>query len=57
MLARVAMLMFEGSEMEEEKLSWKLEHVLEVLFGSLLHKKVTRNQIIIEEFSDSDDDY
>ena len=49
--------MFEGSEMEDEKLSWKLEHVLDVLFGTLLNKKVTRNRIIVEEFSDSDDDY
>ena len=49
--------MFEGSEMEDEKLSWKLEHVLDILFGTLLHKKVTRNRIIVEEFSDSDDDY
>ena len=57
MLARVAMLMFDGSEMEVESLSWKLEHVLDVLFGSLMHQNVTRNKIIVEEFSDSDDDY
>jgi len=27
-LARIAMLMFEGSEMEDNTLKWKLEHVL-----------------------------
>ena len=57
MLARVALLMFDGSEMEVESLSWKLEHVLDVLFSSLMHQHVTRNKIIVEEFSDSDDDY
>lgn len=56
-LARTADLMFEGSEMEEEPLKWKLEHVLQELFGSVLNTQFTRNRIVIEEFSDSDDDY
>ena len=49
--------LFEGSEMEEEPLKWKLEHVLQELMDNIMHQKITRNRIIIEEFSDSDDDY
>lgn len=57
-LARVSVSMFQDSEMEEESLKWKLEHVLEELFSSMNgNHQIIKNQIIIEEFSDSDDDY
>ena len=57
-LARVSVCMFEDSEMEEESLQWKLEHILVELFSSMKgNHKIIKNQIIIEDFSDSDDDY
>ena len=31
-ISRVATIMFDGSEMEEEPLQWKLEHVIQELF-------------------------
>ena len=55
-LARVADLLFRGSEMEDEPLKYKLEHLLAELLR-LVHKKIQYNKVIIEEFSDSDDDY
>lgn len=56
MLARVADLLFKGSEMEDEPLKYKLEHLLSDLLR-LVNKKIKYNKLIIEEFSDSDDDY
>ena len=55
-LARISVFLFEGSEMESEDLKLKLEHLLNELFKTI-NKKVKFNRIIIEEFSDSDDDY
>ena len=55
-IGRTAHLLFEGSEMAELELKDKIEHVLTELLKSV-NKKVTKNRIIIEEFSDSDCDY
>ena len=57
MIARIATLFFEGSEMADMALAWKLEHVLSKIFKSALKQKLFRNKIVVEEFSDSDDDY
>jgi len=56
-IARVSTSLFKDTEMESESLKWKLEHVLKKIFGEILHESLTHNEIIIEEFSDSDDDY
>lgn len=55
-LARVAELYFEGSEMEELDLHIKLEYLLDEIF-TLIGAKRVRQTTIIEEFSESDDDY
>lgn len=56
-IARVSTSLFKDTEMESEPLKWKLEHVLKKILWEELHEKLTHNEIIIEEFSDSDDDY
>ena len=55
-IGRAAHLMFQRTEMADLPLSEKIEHILEGLF-SLVHTTVQKNEIVIEEFSDSDDDY
>ena len=56
MLSRLAMIFFRDSEMHEESLQWKLEYILQQILA-ILQMKVHFNKIIIEEFSDSDEDY
>ena len=56
LVGRVANILFRGTELEGKSLQWKLEHILQEIFRKL-HLEVLRNRIIIEEFSDSDDDY
>ncbi len=55
-LARIAELYFEGSEMEEIDLHLKLEYLLDELLVMVNAKRV-RQTTVIEEFSESDDDY
>ena len=55
-LARIAELYFEGSEMEELELEHKLEYLLDELLPIVEAKRV-KQEIIINEFSESDDDY
>jgi len=55
-LARVAELYFEGSEMEELELHTKLEHLLDEILP-LVNAKRVKQSTVIEEFSESDDDY
>ena len=55
-LARIAELYFEGSEMEELDLHEKLEHLLDELLPLVQAKRV-KQTTVIEEFSESDDDY
>ena len=56
LIGRMANILFRGTELEGKSLQWKLEHVLQELFQKM-HLEMLRNRIIIEEFSDSDDDY
>ena len=51
------MQLFKDSEMAEDTLLWKIEHVLSELFRTNFNAKVARNVVIVDEFSDSDDDY
>jgi len=55
-LVRVADLYFEDSEMKELELHEKFEYLLDEVLP-LVNAKRVRQEIIIEEFSDSDDDY
>ena len=55
-LARVAELYFEGSEMEELDLHIKLEHLLDEILPLVKTKRI-KQSTVIEEFSESDDDY
>ena len=55
-LARVAELYFEGSEMEELELHVKLEYLLDELLPLVGSKRI-KQSTVIEEFSESDDDY
>ena len=57
LISRVALDLFKESEMEEETLLWKIEHVLSELFRVNFGTKLARNVVIVDEFSDSDDDY
>jgi len=43
--------------MEEEKLAYKLEFMLQQLFSQTMSSSVIKAEVVIEEFSDSDDDY
>ena len=55
-LVRVAELYFEESEMNELELHQKFEYLLDEILPLVKAKRV-KQEIIIEEFSDSDDDY
>ena len=55
-LARIAELYFEGSEMEELDLHVKLEYLLDELLPLVKAKRI-KQTTVIEEFSESDDDY
>jgi len=55
-LARIAELYFEGSEMEELQLHEKLEYLLDELLP-LVNAKRVKQVVVIEEFSESDEDY
>ena len=55
-ISRTAEELFRDTEMQDHDLNWKLEHVFDGLFRSV-NEKVTVNEIVVEEFSDSDDDY
>ena len=55
-LARIAELYFEESEMEDLELHIKLEYLLDELLPMIGAKRV-RQETVIEEFSESDDDY
>ena len=55
-LARVAECYFAGSEMEDLELANKIEYLLDEILP-LVNAKLTKQETIIEEFSESDDDY
>ena len=56
LIARVAELYFRDSEYEDLMLAEKVEYILDDLLP-LVECTRTKQKIIIEEFSDSDDDY
>ena len=56
LLARIAELYFRDSEMEDLQLSEKIEYILDDLLP-LVDMTRTKQKIMIEEFSESDDDY
>ena len=56
LLARIAELYFRDSEMEDLQLSEKIEYILDDLLP-LVEMSRTKQKIMIEEFSESDDDY
>ena len=55
-IARVADLFFKGSEMDDLELHEKIEHILDEILPIVEAKRV-KQKIIIEEFSESDEDY
>ena len=55
-LARVSDLFFAGSEMETLELHEKIEYVLDEILPIVNYKRV-KQEIIIDEFSESDEDY
>ena len=55
-LARIAELYFADSEMEDLELHVKLEYLLDELLPMVNAKRV-KQTTVIEEFSESDDDY
>ena len=55
-LARISDLYFRESEMEELELYEKIEHVLDDLLPLIGGQRV-KQEITVEEFSESDDDY
>ena len=55
-LARIADIKFKGSEMEELKLAKKIEYVLDDILP-IVGETRKEVRIIIEEFSESEDDY
>ena len=55
-LVRIADLYFEDSEMVELELHEKFEYLLDEILPLVKAKRI-KQEIIIEEFSDSDDDY
>ena len=55
-LARAADLFFEDSEMEDLPLFEKIEHLLDEVFPLVSATRV-KQQITVDEFSESDDDY
>ena len=56
LIARIADLHFRDSEMDELSLAEKVEYVLDELLP-LVESKRVKQKVVIEEFSDSDDDY
>ena len=56
LLARIGELYFRDSEMEDLSLAEKIEYILDDLLP-IVEMERTKQKIIIEEFSDSDDDY
>ena len=55
-IARIADLFFADSEMEDLELYEKIEHVLDDVFP-LVNAIRVKQQITVDEFSESDDDY
>ena len=55
-IARASELFFKESEMEELPLYEKVEHVLDDILPIIGAKRV-KQEVTVEEFSDSDDDY
>ena len=55
-LARIAELYFEESEMEDLDLHVKIEYLLDEILP-LVDAKRVKQTTVIEEFSESDDDY
>ena len=55
-IARISELYFKESEMEELNLYEKIEYVLDDLFKLVGAKRVMQ-EVTVEEFSDSDEDY
>ena len=55
-LGRIAELYFDGSEMEDLALVRKLEYLLDELLPIINAKRI-KQVSIVEEYSDSDDDY
>ena len=56
MIARLVDILFKDSELDEAPLDEKLDYILEDLLPLAGHS-FEPNKIVIEEFSDSDDDY
>ena len=55
-LARIAETYFKGSEMEDIDLANKVEYLLDEILPLVGSKRV-KQETVIEEFSESDDDY
>jgi hypothetical protein len=55
-IARIALKLFKDSELEELQLNEKIETVLDYMFD-YLHLEKEKQEIHVEEFSASDDDY
>ena len=55
-ICRIAELFFKDSELEDLQLHEKLEYLLDDMFKLVGDKRV-KQEIHVEEFSDSDDDY
>ena len=56
MIGRVADTYFAGSEMEDLQLAQKIEYLLDEILPAVGKSRV-KQEIIIDEFSESDDDY
>ena len=56
MIGRVADTYFAGSEMEDLQLAQKIEYLLDEILP-VVGKSRVKQEIIIDEFSESDDDY
>ena len=55
-IARLVDIQFSDSELADMPLAEKLEHILKDLLA-LVKYEIKYNRVVIEEFSDSDDDY
>ena len=55
-ISRIAELSFRESELEELHLYEKIEYILDDIFPLVGAKRV-KQQIVVEEFSESDEDY
>ena len=56
-IARCSEKWMEETEMAEIDLKRKIEYFLENLFSNTLGVKLTYQERVVDEFSDSDDDY